>query len=406
MKTLHYRTLCSALFAYLLTLTAQAQDVVIQRNTTTTTTSTTTVSAPRKPQDRVVTPPAKPTTGTLSITSTPSDAAIKINGEYMGTTPLTLKNRKAGTYRVTFSAEGYDTKTQSVTVTAGKTATCSATLKKKDVQQPAQQQPAQQQPVQQQPVQQITPATNLPSNSSQTITVNGVSFTMIGVEGGTFTMGATSEQGYDAYDSEKPAHKVTLSSYYIGETVVTQALWEAVMGTTVSQQRDKVDKSRSLRGVGANYPMSYISWNECQEFVRKLNSLTGKQFRLPTEAEWEYAARGGNKSRGYKYSGSNTLGDVAWYTRNCGSETHPVKTKSPNELGLYDMSGNVWEWCEDKYGRYASSSQTNPTGPSSGSERATRGGGWSNQTRDCRVSVRAGNSPDARGHYLGLRLAL
>ena len=385
MHTAILKSWCLTLLLALSAIAAEAQDVVIRRNTTTTTTttSTTTVSKPKP----------KPTTGTLTITSTPSDAAIKIDGEYMGTTPLTLKNRKAGTYRITFSAEGYETTTQSVTVTAGKMATCSATLKKKQAQQPAQQ-----------PTPSTTPSTS--SASSQTFTANGVSFKMIRVEGGTFTMGATSEQGSDADSDEKPAHQVTLSSYYIGETEVTQALWQAVMGSTVSQQRDKANKEWPLRGVGTNYPMYYISWDECQEFVRKLNSLTGQSFRLPTEAQWEFAARGGNKSQGYKYSGSNTLGNVAWYTDNSGSETHPVKTKSPNELGIYDMSGNVWEWCQDWYGSYSSSSQTNPTGASSGSYRVSRGGGWNGDAGNCRVSLRFNFSPGHRNFYLGLRLAL
>ena len=333
-------------------------------------------------------PTPAPTTGTLSISSTPSDAVVKIDGEYMGTTPLTLKNRKAGTYKVTFSAEGYETQTKSVTVTAGKTATCSATLKKKQAQQPVVQQPVQQ-PVVQQPT---TTATT--SDSSQTITVNGISFKMVRVEGGTFTMGATPEQGSDAEDDEKPTHKVTLSTYYIGETEVTQALWEAVMGSNPSKFK------------GENRPVEEVNWDDCKTFISKLNSITGRNFRLPTEAEWEYAARGGNKSQGYKYSGSNTFGDVAWYNGSGGSGTHPVKTKSPNELGLYDMSGNVWEWCQDWYGDYSSSSQTNPTGPSSGSYRVHRGGSSYYDFRFCRVSRR---NYFRQGHgylYIGLRLAL
>ena len=241
----------------------------------------------------------------------------------------------------------------------------------------------------------------------ETFTANGVSFKMIRVEGGTFTMGATPEQGSDADYDEKPAHQVTLSSYYIGETEVTQALWQAVMGSTVSQQRDKANKEWPLRGVGTNYPMYNISWDECQEFVRKLNSLTGQAFRLPTEAQWEFAARGGNKSQGYKYSGSNTLGNVAWYYDNSGQETHPVKTKSPNELGIYDMSGNVSEWCHDYWNSsYESSSQTNPTGASSGSYRVHRGGGWSSTTWGCRVSKRTYETPVGRNDPLGFRLAL
>ena len=304
-----------------------------------------------------------PTTGTLSITSTPLGAVVKIDGKYKGETQLTLENQRPGTYSITFSAEGYETQTKSVTVTAGKTVTCSATLKKKQA-------------------------------SSQTITANGISFKMILVEGGTFTMGATSEQGTDAESDEKPAHSVTLSSYYIGETEVTQELWQAVMGSNPSKFK------------GSKRPVERVSWDDCMTFIRKLNSLTGKNFRLPTEAEWEYAARGGNKSKRCKYSGSNTLGDVAWYKDNSGGETHSVKTKTPNEQGIYDMSGNVSEWCQDRKGSYESSSQTNPTGPSSGSYRVCRGGGWSSGAEGCRVSNRGNGLPTLTGSYLGLRLVL
>ncbi len=199
---------------------------------------------------------------------------------------------------------------------------------------------------------------------------------MVWVEGGTFTMGATSEQGSDASETERPSHQVTLSGFYLCKYEVTQELWQAVMGTTVRQQSDKGNPSWPLHGEGSNYPMYYISWEDCQMFINKLNHMTGKQYRLPTEAEWEYAARGGNKGGGYKYAGSNTLGDVAWYKSNSGSTTHPVGQKSPNELGLYDMSGNVLEWCQDWYGDYGSGSQTNPTGPSTGSRRVRRGGFW------------------------------
>ena len=238
----------------------------------------------------------------------------------------------------------------------------------------------------------------------ETFTVNGVSFNMVKVAGGTFTMGATEEQGNDAKNDEKPAHEVTLSSYMIGETEVTQELWEAVMGKSLSQIAS--ENGKETYGVGANYPMYYISWNDCQAFITKLNNLTGKNFRLPTEAEWEYAARGGNKSQGYKYSGSNTIYDVAWYDTNSAGTTHPVATKMPNELGLYDMSGSVWEWCSDWYGKYSSSSQSNPTGPNSGSYRVFRGGSWNYKARYCRVSFRNYSSPTNRFNYLGLRLAL
>ena len=234
-------------------------------------------------------------------------------------------------------------------------------------------------------------------SANQSFTVNGVSFTMIAVEGGTFSMGATSEQGSDADDDEKPAHKVTLSDYYIGETEVTQELWEAVMGRNPSYFSGYPQR-----------PVEYVSWNNCQEFIKKLNQLTGKNFRLPTEAEWEYAARGGNKSQGYKYSGSNTIDNVAWYYSNISSQTHDVKTKQANELGIYDMSGNVLEWCQDWYDSnyYSSSPVNNPTGPTSGSTRVRRGGSWYNSALYCRVSDRCSDAPGYSDYYYGFRLAL
>lgn len=228
---------------------------------------------------------------------------------------------------------------------------------------------------------------------NHTFTVNGVQFTMVEVRGGTFTMGATSEQGSDAWDEEKPAHQVTLSDYYIGQTEVTQALWEAVMGSNPSDSK------------GDNLPVERVSWDDCQMFIQKLNQLTGKQFRLPTEAEWEYAARGGRKSRGYKYAGGNNIDSVAWCDGNSGNETHPVATKQANELGIYDMSGNVLEWCSDWCGDYTSSSQSDPQGSSSGSFRVIRGGCYYNFARNCRVSYRISNTLDYRSGYLGLRLS-
>lgn len=252
---------------------------------------------------------------------------------------------------------------------------------------------------------------NAPSGYSAKTTeyiANGVAFNMVKVEGGTFTMGATSEQGSDADSNEKPKHSVTLSSFSIGETEVTQALWEAVMGESVTQIANRI--GWNTYGVGSNYPMYYITWNDCQTFINKLNSLTGKNFRLLTEAEWEYAARGGNKSRGYKYSGSNNIGDVAWCCDNSAingtRQTHPVKQKQANELGIYDMSGNVWEWCQDWYGSYSSSSLTDPKGPSDGSFRVYRGGGWDFNAWSCRSSLRNDYTPDYRCFDLGLRLAL
>ncbi len=228
----------------------------------------------------------------------------------------------------------------------------------------------------------------------ETFYVNGLSFEMVYVEGGSFDMGATSEQGNDARGNEKPVHSVTLSGYYIGMYEVTQELWEAVMGSNPSYFK------------GAQKPVESVSWNDCQEFVAELNRLTGMTFRLPTEAEWEYAARGGNKSSHYKYSGSGNIGDVAWYWDNSGKKPHAVGTKSPNELGIYDMSGNVYEWCSDRYGDYSAGAQTNPQGPSSGFDRVFRGGSWGGKARACRVSNRDYNGPSSSSSIAGLRLVL
>jgi formylglycine-generating enzyme required for sulfatase activity len=220
-------------------------------------------------------------------------------------------------------------------------------------------------------------------------------------------MGCTDDECY--YDWEKPSHKVTLTNnYYIGETEVTQELWYAVMG------KKPVDGYQwDYYGVGNDYPAYYVSWNDIQEFITKLNEKSGKVFRLPTEAEWEYAARGGKKSNSYKYSGSNTLGDVAWFwetipsqdwgTAGCSSQ--PVKKKQSNELGIYDMSGNVWEWCSDWYSDYSSNDVTNPAGPSSGSDRVIRGGSWFIGAVYARVSNRNNNTPDNRNNNIGFRLA-
>lgn len=242
------------------------------------------------------------------------------------------------------------------------------------------------------------PRRNSTSHSGSTVSLsaelNKLINNMVYVSGGTFTMGGTSEQGSDAFDDEKPTHSVTLSSYYICKYEVTQALWRAVMDSNPSNFK------------GDNLPVVWVSWNDCQTFINRLNSYTGRNFRLPTEAEWEFAARGGNYSRHYKYSGSNYISDVAWYRDNSGNRTHPVGTKQANELGLFDMSGNVWEWCSDWYGSYSSYSQSNPTGPNSESNRVLRGGSWDFVSRGCRSSLRNGGLPGFSRDDLGLRLVL
>ena len=238
--------------------------------------------------------------------------------------------------------------------------------------------------------------------ANYTDTANNLNIEMIAVQGGTFTMGCISEQGDDCYESEKPAHQVTVSDFYIGKYEVTQEQWKIIMGNNPS----KFPK-------GDNYPVENVSWNHVMGFIRRLNALTGRQYRLPTEAEWEFAARGGNNSKGYRYSGDNTAGNVAWYSdnlprrtnSNTGNGTQPVGAKSANELGLYDMSGNVWEWCNDWYGPYSSDTQSDPQGPSSGTTRVMRGGSWMYKAKDTRVTVHGYCAPGLRYDDLGFRLA-
>lgn len=225
---------------------------------------------------------------------------------------------------------------------------------------------------------------------------------MVFVQGGTFLMGCTVEQGSDCYAAESPSHLVTVSDFYIGKYEITQAQWEAVMGMDISQQHDK-----SYDGEDFNIPMNSVSWYDVQEFIHRLNALTGKQYRLPTEAEWEYAARGGKQSCGYKYSGSNNIEQVAWHSGNSNEIIHQVGTKNPNELGIYDMSGNVWEWCSDWYGPYDNKRVINPTGANSGTYRVFRGGSCYNNTFRCRVVYRDVDVlPTSRSRYIGFRLVL
>lgn len=329
----------------------------------------------------------QPIYGSASVDSDLMDAEIWIDGKQYGVTPNVVERLLVGSHTLVLKKSGYADLQQQFSVEEGKEASLLVKLPTgrsgdiivvRDLDITSAGAP-------------LTMAFR--DFNNQTFTVNGVQFTMVAVEGGTFTMGATSEQDSDAWDDEKPAHKVTLSDYYIGQTEVTQALWEAVMGGNPS------------RRVGDNLPVEQVSWNDCQVFIQKLNQLTGKQFRLPTEAEWEYAARGGRKSRGYKYAGGNNIGSVAWYDDNSGNEMHPVATKQANELGIYDMSGNVWEWCSDWYGDYTSSSQSDPQGPSSGSDRVGRGGGYGSIAGVCRVSCRNIYAPGCRFDFLGLRLS-
>lgn len=237
-------------------------------------------------------------------------------------------------------------------------------------------------------------------------TTAGLNMKMVWVEGGEFLMGGTSEQGSEAEKNEQVIRRIRLNSYYIGECEITQEQWAKVMGTSIQQQASKAGTS-SYNGIGPDYPMYYVSWEEAQAFCQELSRMTGRTYCLPTEAQWEYAARGGKKADGSKYSGSWSIDAVAWYDGNSGSSTHPVKNKRANSLGLYDMSGNVWEWCSDRYRNVYNVNETNnPTGPSTGSIRVLRGGGWRSSAQGCRVSYRSNGSPDNRNRNQGFRVVV
>lgn len=228
---------------------------------------------------------------------------------------------------------------------------------------------------------------------SQTISfsANGVDFNMVCVKGGNYQMGS---DDWDSFKDESPVHEVTLSTFWIGQTEVTQALWKAVMGTNPSKRTN------------ANSPVDCVSWNDCQIFIQKLSLLLGKTFRLPTEAEWEFAARGGNDKN--KYSGSDVIGQVAYMGDNSASKAHDVAQRESNGYGIYDMSGNVWEWCSDWYAdKYErKKSNNNPKGPPEGTEHVVRGGSWNCIPRVCRVTNRYKCPPDGYRDDLGLRLVL
>ena len=321
--------------------------------------------------------------GNLSVNYKPFGADVYIDGNKVGQSPRVFNGIMVGNHKVEIKKDGYGTDSKTVNILEGQTATIVGVLTTNT----------------------SSSVASGASSSGNTITIpvkNGISIDMVRVEAGTFTMGATPEME-DPWDDEKPAHQVTLTNdYYMGKYEVTQALWQAVMGNNPSYFK------------GDNLPIEQVSWNDCQEFISKLNSITGKTFRLPTEAEWEYAARGGKKSRGYQYSGSSNISDVAWYTDNSGSKTHAVGSKQANELGIYDMTGNVWEWCQDWHEEYTGSSQINPTGANSGLNRVYRGGGWDCIVRFCRSSSRHASPPDylpyilyEKGNaYIGLRVVL
>ncbi|MCK9453493.1 MAG: SUMF1/EgtB/PvdO family nonheme iron enzyme [Bacteroidales bacterium] len=302
-------------------------------------------------------------TGTLQVAVTPFDANIELTGDagehYTAQGMKIFSDIPVGTYTLKITAEGYKTNEESLVLKANEKQNKSIALEK---------------------------------GSEADYGIE-----MVLVKGGTFKMGCTNEQGNDCDDEEKSTHQVTVSDYYIGKYEVTQQQWKAIMG-----------KSPSYNKNCDNCPVEVVSWNDIQKFIKKLNRKTDKNYRLPTEAEWEYAARGGAQSRGYKYAGSNNLGDVGWYGENSGYKTHPVGQKKANELGIYDMSGNVWEWCSDWYdlNYYSSSPRTNPQGAASGFLRVVRGGSWLDAAQDCRVGFRFIFTPVGRIYFIGFRLAV
>ncbi|MEI6141872.1 MAG: formylglycine-generating enzyme family protein, partial [Mariniphaga sp.] len=371
----------------------------------------------------------RPQMGTVEIQSTPIEATITLDGTNKGTTPATLRNLMVGDYTLTLSLPGYATTTKTITITEGKTEQVNETLvngravtinsEPSGISLLIDGNPVGQTPYSgslsfgnhalqiRQGEKKAEKTVSISQTGGETFfslsfgreiteTANGAFIEMVAIKGGTFQMGSNYGVAY-----EKPIHTVTVSDFHIGKTEVTQAQWVAIMGSNPSSFK------------GDNLPVENVSWNDVQNFIGKLNARTGKNYRLPTEAEWEYAAGGGENNR-TKWAGTNNqtnlslLGNYAWYDANSGSKTNAVGTKQPNELGLYDMSGNVWEWCSDWYGYdyYAKSPQNNPKGASSGSGRVLRGGSWSTYDWGCRVSSRDSGSPAFNISLYGFRLAL
>ena len=318
--------------------------------------------------------------GNLSVNYKPFGADVYVDGKKLGQSPRVFNGLLVGNHQVEVRKDGYATNKKSVMISEGQTASISGTLSSNTASSSN-----------------GYASSSSVSSGSNVISIpvrNGITIEMVKVEAGTFMMGATSEM-QNPYDDEKPVHQVALTNdYYMSKYEVTQALWQAVTGKNPSKFK------------GDNLPVERVSWNDCQVFIRNLNNMTGRKFRFPTEAEWEYAARGGKKSRGYQYSGSSNISDVAWFDDINRNKKHPVGTKQANELGLYDMSGNVWEWCQDRYGSYSSSFQKNPTGAIMGEYRVFRGGRWGAKERIGRTSCRSYCTPDFSYFNLGLRLAL
>ena len=360
---------------------------------------------------------------TLTIRYSPVAASVLVDNKFIkGSDGVANTSLPIGQHSYIIACDGYESEEGTVKLKASAPSNLQITLSKEaastnQISQTTHPQQSQtQRPVSQtQPVSSTaslsTSSTSLnavgSSTSGSVITIpvkDGISIEMVKVETGSFDMGATPEME-NPDDREKPVHRVTLTNnYYIGKYEVTQALWKIVMGSNPSNFK------------GDNLPVEKVSWNDCQKFISKLNKLTGKSFRLPTEAEWEFAARGGNKSRGYQYSGSNVIDDVAWFDDNGSSKTHVVGEKLSNELGIFDMSGNVDEWCQGQFYEYKASPSCNPIGnvesfsldPSDVRSmfRMARGGSYAYWAKYSQLSSRSNYDPNSHSSNLGLRLAL
>ena len=319
-----------------------------------------------------------PLYGTLIVDGTPVDAMIWIDNERVGTTPMVFNKILVGEHRLRVAKDGFTYHEQLLSIEDGQDKYVSYTLNQAEGM-----------------VHSNMPARSISSVETHAFNVKNVTFNMVKVKAGTFIMGATAEQLDDMNDNEIPIHQVSLSDFYIGQTEVTQALWQVVMGDNPSSFPSNLSN-----------PVENVSWEDCQVFVRKLNQLTGQNFRLPTEAEWEFAARGGADTINYKYAGDSIPNNVAWFEGNSLATTHIVAMKAPNQLGLYDMSGNVCEWCQDWYGNYDMSHQKDPKGPTQGAHKVFRGGSWYFDARYARVSQRNHHTSTFSNYNIGLRLAL
>ncbi len=319
--------------------------------------------------------PETPRTGSINLKSTPAGAMVYVNGAQKGLTPMTISGLSPGSVGLKIVRDGYETVEDTVEIEAGKEEIMNYTLAKVAAAPPAK--PGTETQVK------IPSSTTSSTRREWKDPTTGMEF--VWVEGGTYQMGCGSPAG-NCPPNETPEHEVTVSGFWIGKYSVTQGQWQKVMGNNPSGFKK-----------GDNYPVETVSWDDAKEFILKLNARSGYSFRLPTEAEWEYAARSGGKAE--KYAGGNDVDAVAWYGANSGKSTHPVGTKAPNGLGIYDMSGNVWQWCEDIYDvdAYKKHQRNNPISNSGGSSRVLRGGSWSRDATWVRCTFRGQWEPTSHG---------